>query len=90
MMCLFSTKKIVKCIQFKLNILRDLLENMGSLNFLTGCNLRLSLSKLPDCNGGECFLPHAECTFRILGGWQAVSLGGGVTVMEKQKFWQGG
>ena len=24
------------------------------------------------------------------GGWQAVSLGGGVTVMEKRKFWQGG
>ena len=24
------------------------------------------------------------------GGWQAVSLGGGVTVMENRKFWQGG
>ena len=24
------------------------------------------------------------------GGWQAVSLGGGMTVMEKRKFWQGG
>ena len=33
-----------------------------------------------------------RCTFRIFfwGGWQAVSLGGGVTVMEKRKFWQGG
>ena len=30
------------------------------------------------------------CTFRILGGWQAVSLGGGMTVTEKRKFWQGG
>ena len=34
----------------------------------------------------------AGCTFRILGGggWQAVSLRGGVTVLEKRKFWQGG
>ena len=34
-----------------------------------------------------------RCTFRIFflgGGWQAVSLGGGVTVREKRKFWQGG
>ena len=26
----------------------------------------------------------------FFGGWQAVSLGGGVTVMEKRKFWPGG
>ena len=42
---------------------------------------------------GPHFLLANRCTFRIFflgGGWQAVSLGGGVTVMEKRKFWQGG
>ena len=30
-----------------------------------------------------------KCTFRILGGWQAMSLGGGVTVMEKREILAG-
>ena len=28
--------------------------------------------------------------FFLGGGWQAVSLGGGVTVLEKREIWQGG
>ena len=35
-------------------------------------------------------LVHVQNFFFGGGGWQAVSLGGGVTVMEKRKFWQGG
>ena len=34
-------------------------------------------------------LHEALCTFRILGGWQAVSLEGGVTVMEKREILAG-
>ena len=48
-------------------------------------------SKKPE--GFESEFDHfdaVKCTFRIFGGWQAVSLGGDVTIMEKREILVGG